>query len=179
MMNYLPLSNDIVPFGLNLEELHYFVRICGDRSSLYDVTPTQINEMYIKPMTRHLQCSYSNFRMKSTDRNCNQTISKATIYVSYTPTCRFLDLIDSLQNYSNKHRLVDAYFWIDIFSLNQHRRNKKSLLIIPSEADQLLPLNIVANIGHTLLITVENDYSFMSLSNTLWSIFSSFCTGFC
>eukprot|EP00298_Acanthocystis_sp_HF-20_P014038 c20610_g1_i1.p1 GENE.c20610_g1_i1~~c20610_g1_i1.p1 ORF type:complete len:824 (+),score=287.43 c20610_g1_i1:115-2586(+) len=111
--------------GLTLNLLKQFLALYGNRANHSSRTCAQI----IKEETVNFQCSFIDFvqfhkSFSSSDENVSE-IGIATHFVCHCWDSPIDQLIDSLNQYSETHLFNNAnktaYFWIDIFCINQHK----------------------------------------------------------
>ena len=58
------------------------------------------------------------------DRQGPEMIAPATVFVSHAWRHEFLDVVAALEDWDS-HQLKPSVFWIDVFSVNQHRTEDK------------------------------------------------------
>ena len=122
-------SNYFPKIGVSIHFLNNFVNACQDyftltntlsTRSFIELTTTDVCESIIKPLTKRYQLSLSELL-----HQCEYPgIGKATVFISHAWKYKFIDVVNALQTHF--HKSLDTIVWIDLFSINQHRWNKKT-----------------------------------------------------
>ena len=108
---------DTLPFpkeGIKLSSWDIFINECGGRSMLEGLSTTDVNNLYVKPLTIHMKSSYCDY-LKTRG---SSSIGEAQVFISHAWKYKFLDVVDTLKyHFKNKS---DIIIWFDLFSNNQH-----------------------------------------------------------
>ena len=148
--------------GIMLSSLNDFMRECGGRSQLKDLTTTDVVKLFIKPKVSHSKSSYCEY-LKTIDP---RSVGEAQVYISYAWRYQFLEVLDTLQSHFESE--PNVFIWIDIFSM--------SLFIdttIYTEIDDLLwnIMSIIRKVKHTVFI-----FSPWNHAITAWIFHEILCT---
>lgn len=72
----------------------------------------------IKPATLDGRCSYAELLQQDGD-SAQRYLGQATVFVSHAWKYKFLDLVDTVEDYEQEED-PGAFFWIDFIPNNQH-----------------------------------------------------------
>ena len=86
------------------------------------MTTQHVCKEIIKPLTKSRKSSYISY-LNEAGPSLGY-IMKATCFVSYPRQCKFLNLVKAISEWAYYRGTGDDYFWIDIFSVQQHEQIK-------------------------------------------------------
>lgn len=86
-------------------------------------TTQEACENVVKKATAKKNCPYIDLLEVNKDSKGRPLVGKATIYVSHAWSCKFRVLCEVILGYAEQHQ--DAFFWLDLFVLNQHDKELK------------------------------------------------------
>jgi len=100
--------------GLTVGAIVDFVESCGGRAKFKGLTTTDVNNMFLKPLTYLMRESYcDHLRSQHSEK-----VGLAQKFVSHAWSYLFLDVLDALM-YQFRDE-PNVLLWFDIFSQNQH-----------------------------------------------------------
>jgi len=114
-----PPPSSTLPFpkkGIKVSYLSKFVEKCGGRIALANLTTTQVNDLYQKPMTLLSQSSFCD--LIESDADARHNVGTATVFISHAWKFVFLDVVEALETHFADS--LDTIIFFDMFSNNQH-----------------------------------------------------------
>ena len=159
-------DSDIPYWGISLDGIENFIlNECDGECHLHGLSTEDVAIKYLKPCTSFNSTAFMSYCEVHLDQ---PWIATATAFVSHAWSQPFLELVKSLRNWSsNKHHLK-TYFWVDLFSNNQHIVTTRGFIWWTS----VFRTNI-ESIGRTLLVLEWNNPRPLHRSWCLWEIFCS------
>lgn len=85
--------------GISLSAVVVFIEKCGRRDVLFGKTTTEVNELFLKPITQMSMLSYCELLMTHNDED----VGIAEVFISHAWKYYFLDVFDTLVHHF-KHR---------------------------------------------------------------------------
>ncbi len=171
-----PPEHTLLPIdGIPLAYLDDFIHQCGGRDALANKSTNQILQEYILPATNNFRCSYCNL-LRIEQPNY---ILDANVYVVHAGDMRFLDLIDTLKDYSEQREIKYAgeleeyeeiFIWIDIFSVNYHMHPTIEL-----DFDWFNSLKLLIGEIHHTVVVLPSWQDPLPFVRT-WCLFELYCS---
>ena len=149
--------------GVKVSVLLDFIDLCGGREVLAGLTTTQVNEIFLQPMTSALNDSYCRLLLESGDPR----VAQANIFISHAWKYPFLHVVDAIFRHCNPEDII----WFDLFSNSQHNSDSDTP---PFPWWCHTFLNAIKNIGCTVMI-VEPWENPITLTRA-WCLWEIFCT---
>ena len=152
--------------GIRLSSLHLFFSECGGRSELEGLTTSDVNDLYVKPLTVELNSSFCQFLKK----RYTSSVGEAQVFISHAWDYNFLEMIDILQHHLRNN--MDIIIWFDLFSINQH-----------DDADRDAKwwsnvfMSAIEYFNHTVLVVPSWKHP-IPLTRA-WCLFEIYCTATC
>lgn len=140
--------SDFSKGGISLKGLLQFVERYG--AKLNGKSTSTVVEEIIKPLSLGMQCSYIEYLGRRRSGAKHRLIcTRANIYVSHASGQLFLDLVETLMTYCQRHKLADeeAFFWLDCMVVNQHQRQPMSFEELQSSFGEE-----IRNIGKAIVV---------------------------
>ena len=157
-----------VTLGVSFSFLEIIIK---DKRYNAGLTTSQIIDLIVKPDTERRKCSYIDLYAGKRDAQGHLYIAPATAFVSHAWKYLFSIPIDVVRTHHKKN--PSAYFWFDIFVMNQHSDDLKS-----SEWLRNTFNTTIVNTG-TVLVCMSpwNDPVVLQRAWCLWEIFCSITAG--
>lgn len=140
--DYLDFSLIYPDTGVKLSVFDELIGKIGEEQ-LKGKTVRQVNAEMISPITKAQNCSYIELLKKQRHTG----LGKATLFISHSWDCSFLDVVNSLKNYFRGQDTSQIYIFFDLFCICQHNE-----FITDFHWLSTIFRNVIANIGHVLLI---------------------------
>ncbi|KAJ3042896.1 Kinesin light chain 3 [Rhizophlyctis rosea] len=110
-----PAATGVPLIGVGVSYLNTFIKECGGRNKLHNLTTAQVCEQFVKPRT-----SLSKPLVHYLENRKQQ--GRAKWFISHTWQYKFLDLVDAITAFFKEKQNLTAIIWLDLFSLPQHQR---------------------------------------------------------
>jgi hypothetical protein len=104
LSSVLAISKD----GVKLSYVKEFYDSCGGKEMLKDLTTTEVNDKFLKPMTASSQLSLCEYLKESN----HPAVGVATVFISHAWLYKFLDVVDALQYHFRD--TPDIVIWFDL-----------------------------------------------------------------
>ena len=155
-------ENAFPKVGVKVSYFDEFVKHCGGRRQLKDMTTTQVRDKYVREMTLGMQLSLCDFLKEKK----HESVGYPSVFISHVWQYEFLSVVDALQYHMRD--APDTIVWFDLFSINQHSTENPDF----SWWDTAY-ITAIKEIGHMVMIVSPwNDRLALSRS---WCLFEGYC----
>ncbi|KAJ3041418.1 Kinesin light chain 3 [Rhizophlyctis rosea] len=159
-----PVTDPLPLLGVRLSFLPKFINQCDGRGALRGLTTAQVCEKFIHPQTT----SQKSFCHRLSTESPSD-IGTANWFISHCWQYTFLDVLDSIISFFQKHGTSGVVLWFDLFSVPQHGRSQ-----IAVEWLKTTFMDAISSIQNVLMIITPWDKP-ITLTRA-WCIFELYAT---